>query len=737
MSIQIQRDTGLITLHTAHTSYQMWADAIGVLHHLYYGPALDARDDLRGTEFYSDCGFSPQPAGVEDRTYSPDTIDQEYTGCGVGDYRIGCLSLQNPDGSRAADLRFVDAQVQPGKYALPGLPASFGSGSDCETLRVTLRDPVTRLTVTLLYGVFAQADVITRAALIENGGDAPLTLYKAASACLDLPFGRWDLIHFHGRHCMERQMERSPLPHAVQTLRSARGASSHQHNPFAILAAPTASEDAGDCLGAMLVYSGNFKIECEVSQMGSTRLVAGISDSDFSWALAPGEVFAAPEVLFSYSACGLGELSHQYHRFLLEHVVRSSWKDRPRPVLINNWEATYMDFDADRLYHIARQARELGVELFVLDDGWFGHRVDDHGGLGDWQINEQKLGCTLPELIGRIHDLGMLFGIWVEPEMVSADSDLYAAHPDWVLAAPGRAPATGRSQLPLDLGRPEVADYLYETFARLLAENDISYVKWDMNRNLTDVFSGVLPAARQGEAAHRYMLGLYGLLERLTARFPDVLFEGCAGGGGRFDAGMLHYFPQIWCSDDTDPIHRLKIQYGTSFGYPPVSMGSHVSASPNHQSGRSTPLATRAVVAMAGSFGYELDLQTLTEEEKEQVRQQVKTCRKLQPLLLQGRCDRLTDAMTDRCFTACQLTAADRSTAVVSLVVVDPQANPQPIHVTPKHLDPAARYRESLTGKVYSGAALCHAGLTLPILMGDYPAVQITLEKVEDGPDAR
>ena len=731
MSIQFDRAAGLLTLHTAHTSYQMWADPIGVLHHLYYGPSLGTGDDLRGIEFYNDCGFSPQPAGVEDRRYSPDTISQEYTGCGVGDYRIPALRLENPDGSRAADLRFADAEILPGKYPLPGLPASFGTEAECETLRITLKDGITGLTVTLLYGVFAGSDVITRAALIRNGADAPLTLYKAASACLDLPFGQWDLIHFHGRHCMERQKERQALPHAVQTLRSARGASSHHHNPFAILAAPDATEESGDCLGAMLVYSGNFKIECEVSQLGSTRLVAGISDEDFSWTLAPGETFTAPEVLFSYSATGLGDLSHQYHQFLQQHVVRSRWKDRPRPVLINNWEATYMDFDADRLYRIARQARELGVALFVLDDGWFGHRVDDRGGLGDWQINEKKLGCTLPQLINRIHALGMLFGLWVEPEMVSTDSDLYAAHPDWALTVPGRPPVTGRSQLVLDLGRPEVVDYLYETLSRLLGENDISYIKWDMNRNMADVFSRVLPAGRQGEAAHRYMLGLYRLLDRLTARFPAVLFEGCAGGGGRFDAGMLAYFPQIWCSDDTDPIHRLKIQYGTTFGYPPITMGSHVSASPNHQSGRSTPLSTRAIVAMAGAFGYELDLQTLTPEEKEQVRAQIHTCRRLQPLLLDGRLDRLTDASADRYFTAWQNTSADQSTAVVSVVVLDPQANPQPIHIRLRHLDPAARYRDSLTGKTWSGAALCHAGLTLPVQMGSYPAVQIILERTE------
>ena len=731
MSIRIDHETGLITLHTLHTSYQMWADGQGVVHHLYYGPAIGG-SDLRGLEFYSDCGFSPQPAGMDrQRNYSLDTLCQEYTGSGVGDYRIGCLRLAGPDGSRAADLRFVSAEAVPGKYTLPGLPAACAEDDTCETLRLKLRDAVHGLTVTLLYGVFAQADVITRAALLENEGNGPIRLDKAASACLDLPFGPWELIHFHGRHCMERQPERVPLSHNIQTLRSARGASSHQHNPFAILAAPHTTEETGECLGAMLVWSGNFKIECEVSQMQSTRLVAGVSDDDFSWTLEPGGQFAAPEVLFCYSDQGLSELSARYHRFLQRHIIRSPWRDKPRPVLINNWEATYMDFDAQRIWDIARQARDLGVEMLVLDDGWFGERSDDSSGLGDWQFNEKKLGCTFDQLIGRVREMGLLFGLWIEPEMVCTNTALYAAHPDWALTIPGRAPATGRSQLVLDLGRPEVVDYLYSLFHRLLAEHDIAYIKWDMNRNLTDVYSRALPPERQGEAAYRYMLGLYSLLDRLTRDFPQVLFEGCAGGGGRFDAGMLCYCPQIWCSDDTDAIHRIKIQYGTSFGYPPCTMGSHVSASPNHQTGRSTPLSTRAVVAMAGTFGYELDLQKLTDAEKEMVKIQIAQYKQLQPLLLEGRCERLTDAVTDTCFTAWQFTAPDRSRAAVSVVVIDPQANPWPIHVRLRGLDLQALYHESLTERVYTGAALCHAGLTLPILQGDFPAVQIMIERTE------
>ena len=731
MSIRIDNHSGLITLHTAHTTYQMWVDDQHVLHHLYYGAYL-GNADLRSMEYWVECGFSPTPGEMHlQREYSLDTICQEYTGCGVGDYRISSLSVQNPDGSFAADLRFIKAEAQPGKYACPGLPAAQDEKNDCETLRITLKDAATGLTVVLLYGVYEQQDFITRAALLENGGNGTMRLEKVASACLDLPFGQWELIHFHGRYNMERQTERIALPYGIQSFGSRRGASSHHHNPFAILAAPTTTEDAGDCIGAMLVYSGNFQFELEVSQQHSTRLVAGLTDENFCWMLAPGEIFVTPEVLFHYNDNGLGALSHSYHRFLTDNILRGPWKHRCRPVLINNWEATYLNFDGDKIVSIARKAHELGVELMVLDDGWFGNRYDDTSGLGDWQVNETKLGCTLSELIERIRGFGMDFGLWVEPEMVSPGTALYAAHPDWALTIPGRAPTMGRSQLVLDLGRPEVVEYLYNTFSTLLRENPISYIKWDMNRHMTDVFSHSLPADRQGEVAHRYMLGLYDLLERLTSEFPEVLWEGCSGGGGRFDAGMLYYFPQIWCSDDTDAIQRLKIQYGTSFGYPTSAVGSHVSAVPNHQTGRSTPLNTRAVVAMAGTFGYELDLQLLSDEEKSAIHTQIETCKQVQALVQEGRYDRLTNAMTDTFYTAWQLTSEDSSRALISVVVLDNKPNPWPIHLWCKGLVPDAHYRNSLNHQTATGAVLCRAGITLPVQWGDYPATQIWLERIE------
>ena len=729
MSIAIENKNRIFSLNTAHTTYQFFADEHGFLRHLYYGSAIDSFD-MRYTEFFSNCGFSPNPGQIhEQRDFSLDTRPQEYTGCGIGDYRISCLSLANDDGSCSADFRYVGHSVLDGKYSIPGLPASYGS-EGCETLQIDLEDPVTGLKLALLYGVFAEKDVITRCAVISNSGNAPVKLYKAASACLDIPFGKWDLIHFQGRHCMERMPERSPVPHGIMTVGSGRGTSSHQHNPFVILAAPEACEDFGQCYGAMLVYSGNFKIEAECSQLQSTRLVLGISDQAFCWTLEPGETFYTPEVLLSFTEGGLGSLSRCYQEFLAEHICRGTYRDTPRPILINNWEATYFDFNGEKLLSIAKQAKALGVEMLVLDDGWFGKRDSDFSGLGDWQVNEKKLGCTLSELIQRIRGIGLDFGIWVEPEMVSPDSDLYRAHPDWALSVPGRTPVQGRSQLVLDLGRQDVIEYLYGCLSDLLRSHDIRYVKWDMNRSLTDVYSRVLSPERQGEAAHRYMLGLYGLLERLTTEFPQVLFEGCSGGGGRFDAGMLHYFPQIWCSDDTDAIERLKIQYGTSFGYPIRTMGSHVSAVPNHQTGRSTPLNTRGIVAMSGSFGYELDPGKLNEAEKEEIRGQIERFFQHRDLVFYGDHYRLTNAMTDDYFTAWQFVAKDGSAALLNVVVVAPKANPYPIHVHLKGLQPEAMYRETESGKVYSGAALMYGGYTLPILLGDYPGCQLRFERI-------
>lgn len=748
MGIQFDTATSTFTLQTARTTYRMRVDERGRLLHMYYGRRI-GRGDLRELYPPADHGFSPDyyPCRLR-RGVSPDVLPQEYTGCNVGDFRLSCLVVRDGmTGAAGADFLYDSHEITPGKYTLEGLPCAHDEDSEAETLYIRMKDPVTGLVLVLLYGVFAHQDVITRAVRLENAGTAPLRLEKAASACLDLPFGDWDLVHFHGRHAMERKMERTPLPHAITTVSSTRGASSHHHNPFVILCDHTATEDHGLCYGVMPVYSGSHRTDIEVDQNGLTRLVTGLHDERFSWQLEPGESFTAPEVLLCCTPDGLGDLSRHYHTFLRRNICRSPFRYARRPVLINNWEATYFDFNTESICRIAEKAASLGVEMMVLDDGWFGKRDDDNTGLGDWFVNEKKLPGGLQPLIERVNALGMKFGLWVEPEMVSEDSDLYRAHPDWALTLPGRTPAMGRNQLVLDMGRPEVVDYLTQRLSTLLRENHIEYIKWDMNRNMSDVYSRALPPERQGETAHRYMLGVYKLLDRLTTAFPHVLFEGCAGGGGRFDAGMLCYFPQIWCSDNTDAIERLSIQHGTSFGYPVSCMGAHVSACPNHQTGRTVPLWTRAVVAMSGTFGYELDLGRLTDEECDQVRDQIKTFQRYYDVIQNGAYYRLSDPDRQSRFVAWQTVTPTES--LVSLVLTHPEANARPLHLCLKGLEEDALYKvdelnvygvtatpESgdnpaiQVGVVCSGSMLMYAGYILPHLIGDAPSVQLHLTRL-------
>ena len=731
MSIHFDEARALLTLETAASSYQMKIDRAGYLEHLYYGPRIDGAD-MSYMHRYYDRGFSGNPyAERYDRTFSLDTLGQEYSSFGVGDYRVDSIGVINPDGSRCAEFHYVSHEIRAGKYALPGLPAAYDNGGEAETLVVTLRDPVTGLGLRLYYGVFEALDVITRAAEIFNAGDSTFVLEKAASVCLDLPFGNWDLINFHGRHCMERQPERSPLNHGVRVVRSERGMSSHHQNPFVILCERDATEDHGVCCGLMLAYSGSFKAEIEMDQCGSVRAVMGISDTQFRWTLAPGESFFTPEVLL---ACGdgLARLSQLYHRLIRHNICRGEYKLRPRPVLLNSWEACYFDLNEDKILSLVREAAGLGVELFVLDDGWFQGRKDDNAGLGDWVVNREKLPNGLGGLIEKINALGLDFGIWVEPEMVNEDSDLFRAHPDWALRAPGRPPMMARNQLVLDMSRADVREYLYNALSTLFRENNIRYVKWDLNRSMSDFFSAQLEPSRQGELGHRYVLGLYSLLARLTTDFPHILFEGCAGGGGRFDAGMLYYEPQIWCSDDTDAIERLEIQSGSSYGYPVCTMGAHVSAVPNHQTGRTTPLRTRGVVAMSGAFGYELDPAKLTEEEKQEIRRQIAQYHADGELIHGGLYYRLSDAAKDRPCVAWQFASPDGKKALLNAVMRHPQANAPLVHLRLKGLNPESLYRVAEDGSVISGAALMRGGYTLPQLLGDYPAMQLHFEQVEE-----
>ena len=715
------------TLHTQNTTYQMKVWDYNVLLHTYYGPRLEG-EDLSYPLRCSDRGFSPNPneAG-RDRTFSLDTFPQEYSTCGVGDYRLPSIELELPSGSRTADLRYVKGEIRKGKYALQALPAFHGSEEEWETLSILLCDAAAGVEVELLYGVLEQSDLITRAVRVKNAGSGAVRLCRCASLCLDFLRADLDLITFNGAHVMERCPSRAPVRPGLQGVDSVRGASSHQHNPLVVLCSRDADEERGLCYGAMLLYSGNFEAMAEVDQFQNTRLVMGLNPYQFSWTLEPGAVFTAPEAAMVCSPCGFGQMSRRFHRAIRKNLIRDPWAHRRKPVLINHWEATEMYFTADRLVEIAQEAPGLGLELFVMDDGWFGARSDDHAGLGDWVVNEEKLPGGLQALSERIHALGMEFGIWIEPEMVNENSDLFRAHPDWILNVPGRKPTRGRDQLVLDFSRQEIRDHVYGQIKAALSGADISYVKWDMNRSLTEVWSAALPAGRQGEVYHRYVLGVYEFADRLRRDFPDILIEGCCGGGGRFDGGMLYYTPQIWCSDNTDAVDRAHIQYGTSFCYPVSTMGAHVSAVPNGVTGRVTPMETRGVVAMHGTFGYEMDLGKCTPAEKEIIRRQVAAYKKYYWLIQDGDYYRLSDPFQNGPYTAWEHVSADKRQALVS-IVTGPSRAASPFLTLPlKGLDPALRYHINGEGR-YLGAALMQVGWPLPLISGDYQAIQLYLE---------
>jgi alpha-galactosidase len=722
MAIQVTTGNETIfTITTKNTTYQMKADEYGVLQHLWYGAKVDG--DMSYLYDYPDVGFSGNLYEAENkRTYSLNTLPQEYACEGVGDYRIPAIAVTHADGSNALDLRYQSYRIQKGKYAIAGLPAVYAKEEEAEALEIVLKDTATDIQVILRYGVLAELDLLTRCVSISNQGNTPVQLTKAASFCLDLPAGKWDWMHFQGRHTLERVPERTPLFHGIQESSSTRGTSSHQQNPSVLLCTSDCTETSGACIGAAFLYSGSFQTKIECDQMGQVRMVMGLHPDLFCWELQPQATFDTPEVMFSYSNTGMETLSHHFHTAIRAHVCRGEYQFAERPVLINNWEATYFDFNADKILHIAQEAARLGVDMLVLDDGWFGKRDGDCSGLGDWFVNEEKLQGSLSELVSKIKELGMRFGIWFEPEMISEDSDLYRSHPDWAIQIPNRKPNRSRYQLVLDMTNPDVQDYLFQVMSDILSSADISYVKWDMNRSICDWYTATLPAGRQKEMSHRYVLGVYALLERLITAFPHVLFEGCSGGGGRFDAGMLYYCPQIWCSDDTDAFERTKIQYGTSFFYPTSTVGSHVSVVPNHQTGRVTPVETRAITAMAGSFGYELDLNTLTEEEKASVQQQIQQFKQYGPLIHNGLYYRLSNPLEDA-YAIWAFVSEDKKEALVQGMIFRTEPNLLRYGIKLRGLDPDRNY--VLDGVSYSGSALMQGGILLPRSWGDYAPVSM------------
>lgn len=726
MGIIYNKKTDTFTLHTKNSSYQMKIGNLDYLFHLYYGPSL--RDaDLSYQIMQYDRGFSGNPyESRNERTFSLDAQPQEFSTQQQGDFRTTSIEVVNGDGSYSFGGTVLRHSITEGKYRLETLPTVFANKNDSvQSLELTLSDKFSGVDVILLYSVFEEADIITRAVKVKNNGKTPIQLKKIMSVCLDFINGSgMDLISLPGRYGQERQVERQPMTHHIHTISSVRGSSSHQQNPFVILCDRDATEDYGKCYGFSLMYSGNFLAEAELDQYDQLRLVMGIHPKQFVYEVNPHETFECPEVVMAFTEKGLTGLSHLYHDFYRTNLCESKFVTKvERPVLINSWEAAFMDFDDKKLVAIAKAAKNMGVELLVMDDGWFGKRDDDNSGLGDWHVNENKIKCGLHALVEQINSLGMKFGIWFEPEMVSEDSDLYRKHPEWAMQIPGRPAVRSRNQIALDMGRRDVQDYLIEKVNAILDDADIYYVKWDINRSITDIWSNVLPSGRQGEVYHRYILGLYRTMNAIIKTHPDILFEGCSGGGGRFDAAMLHYYPQYWVSDNNHPIDRLKLHYGTSFVYPPSCMGAHIS-----DSGKFIPLETKAVVAMGGTFGYELDATHLTEEEQDTCRKQSALFRKYYHIIIKGDYYRLSNPFKTGNMTAWQHVTKDRGESLLSVVVTNLTCNGPQEYVRAKGLDADTMYSVNEGQYTLSGSALMNAGLPIPREVPEYTSFQFHIK---------
>jgi Alpha-galactosidase len=712
MGITFNETEQIFHLQSARMSYFIQIIAPGYPAHLYWGKRLHAFDlsyllQLRERSFavHSD---SSNPV------LALDTLPQEYPGYGNGDFRAPSFQVQLENGSTIIDLRYAGHEIIKGKPELTGLPATYTENTaEASTLILWLRDAVTGLKVSLLYTVYENENVITRSACFFNEGNQKLQLLRALSLNVDFPDAAYDLLHLPGAWARERYLEKQPLFTGVQSIESRRGASSHQHNPFLALLQKGSTEDYGQVYAFNLVYSGNFLAQVEVDQFQTARIGIGINPFDFSWLLEPGDTFQTPEAVMVFSAEGLGEMSRTFHRLYRTRLCRGQFRDRIRPVLINNWEATYFDFNAAGIEAIAKTARDMGIELFVLDDGWFGKRNDDKSSLGDWVVNRKKLPSGLADLADRVQKLGLQFGLWFEPEMISPDSELYRQHPDWCLHVPGRSRSQGRNQLILDLSREDVYQKVIMMISDILKSAPITYVKWDMNRHMTEIGSAGLPPERQRETAHRYMLNLYRMMDAITTAFPHILFESCSGGGGRFDPGMLYYMPQTWASDDTDAIARLKIQYGTSLIYPAITMGCHVSAVPNHQVQRSTSLEIRGHVASSGNLGYELDLNALNPDEQKLVKQQVSFYKQIRPLIQFGDLYRLLSPFEGN-EAAWMYVSGDKTAAVVFYFRILAEPNPPVRRIRLKGLVEDLNYQIASENKSYGGDALMNAGLNIP-----------------------
>ncbi len=680
----------------------------GQLEHLYFGKKVDMHIDAEHMRRDRACIGAPDTF-ENNLDFSLDVLRQEYPAYGAGDYREPAYQLRMKDGSRITDFVYKSHSISQAKAKLEGLPCTFGKEEEVSTLEITLEDEKIGCQLLLKYHIFENLSVIARSACFKNLGEETLLLERALSMSMDLFDADYDMLQLDGAWGRERHAHTRSLQYGKQSIDSSRGASSAFHNPFFALKKPNATENEGEVYGFSLIYSGNFLAQAEVDHYDVTRVSLGINPFEFEWKLEKGESFQTPEAVAVYSSQGLNSMSQTFHSLFRNHLMKSEWSKKPRPILINNWEATYFDFNEEKILSLASQAKQLGIELFVLDDGWFGARNDDTSSLGDWDVNLAKLPNGLNSLASKITDMGLMFGLWFEPEMVNEISKLYEMHPEWAVCVPGRKRTLGRNQMVLDYSNPDVVEYIYQKMATILDCGKISYVKWDMNRYITEAYSNALPADRQKEFFHRYILGVYSLYEKLTERFPHILFESCASGGGRFDAGLLYYAPQGWTSDDTDAVERLKIQYGTSMVYPIASMGSHVSAVPNHQLARTTSLKTRADTAYFGTFGYELDITSISDEEKEEMKEQIAYFKKNREVLQFGSFYRLQNDNDQRVAWMC--VSEDKKKAVAAAYKVLAKPNPKLRKIKLKGLNPNWKYICEETGQTFYGDELMNFGL--------------------------
>lgn len=717
MPITFNESKKIFKIDTKNTSYLIGITSEGFVGHIYYGEHLDSDD-----AFYllrtAEAPFTPS---VNDREKAAflDFFPMELSAGGTGEYRESCLNIRNEDGRMGCEFLYDSYEIMPGKPKLEGLPASFGSDDEVTTLEISCIDKVLGIKVVLSYSAFVENDIITRNVRVENIGTQHLKIEKIYSACLDMDNEDFEFITLHGGWARERHIQRRSVGLGRQNVISNRGESSHQEHPFIALVTPDTTQRQGRVYAMNFVYSGNFIGQAEGTQFGSVRMVMGISREEFCWNLRAGELFQAPEVVMTFSAEGLGKMTRSYHDFYRQHMIRSPYKHKSRPILINNWEATYFDFNTDKLLDIAREAKKDGIEMLVMDDGWFGKRNNDDCSLGDWVVNENKITGGLKYLVDEVNKIGLKFGIWIEPEMVSPDSDLYREHPDWAIHIDGRQATLSRQQYVLDLSNPEVVEYSYNCLAKVLRSANIEYVKWDMNRQLSDIGSNYLDKESQQELFHRYVLGVYAMQERLITEFPNLLLENCSGGGARFDPGMLYYSPQIWCSDDTDAIERLEIQEGTALIYPLSSIGAHVSDCPNHSVGRVTPFETRGHVALAGTFGYELDITKIPQADRELIPQQTQMYHKYHELIREGDYYRIASYSQNNHYDCYMVVAKDKSEALMTYVQVRGVPNSKSRKVKLDGLDPQKIYALEGSDEKYTGEMLEKGGFLVKDMWGD------------------